>query len=432
MASVSDFLSEDSGAFSLSVNGFMPRVAVVPFGYDKGERMEILVWEGDAVQEGQTIAQGRFGSVQASIPGTVRKISAVQLPDGKLGKAVKIALGGSFSYTGKRPWKIDWSVYDASMLQLFFAERGVVSTFGRCTSLCAQIKQLHPQSARILVVRLFDDDPSRVTETFVAAHHAAEVAEGAAIIAKAMRANGVVFVRSADGKDAAAHRRDDAMFDVPAYDIACTTARYPAGTRHELVVAVRKQLPEQPFSGIGNRDLFIDVQTALAAYRAVALSTPLLETYVHVTGDCLNAGAIMNVKIGTTLGELAAQCGGFKRPVAGIVINGIVTGFSVSSLDVPVTAMVKSVAFLPPRRAKRQHDEPCVRCGGCRNVCPVALYPDMFYRAFMHGSDATDLEKRYAATSVLCTGCALCNAVCPSRLPLSQIAALIKDTHDET
>lgn len=432
MASVSDFLSEDSGAFSLSVNAFMPRVAVVPFGYDRGERMEILVRDGDAVQEGQTIAQGRSGSVQATIPGTVRAVSVVQLPDGKLGTAAKIALGGSFSYSGKRPWKIDWTAYDASMLRLFFAERGVVGTFSRCMSLSAQIKQLHLQSARILVVRLFDDDPSRVTETFIAAHHAAEVVEGAAIIAKAMRANGVVFVRSADGKNVAARRRDDALFVVPAYDIACNTARYPAGTRHELAAAVRKQLLEQPFSGIGNRDLFIDVQTALAAYRAVALSTPLLETYVHVTGDCLNAGAIMNVKIGTTLGELAAQCGGFKHPVANIVINGIVTGFSVSSLDVPVTAMVKSVAFLPPRKAKRQHDEPCVRCGGCRNVCPVALYPDMFYRSFMHGADATELERRYAETSVLCTGCSLCNAVCPSRLPLSQIAALTKDSYDET
>lgn len=432
MASVSDFLSEDSGAFSLSVNAFMPRVAVVPFGYDRGERMEILVREGDAVQEGQTIAQGRSCSVQATIPGTVRAVSVVQLPDGKLGTAAKIALGGSFSYSGKRPWKIDWTAYDASMLRLFFAERGVVGTFSRCMSLSAQIKQLHLQSARILVVRLFDDDPSRVTETFIAAHHAAEVVEGAAIIAKAMRANGVVFVRSADGKNVAARRRDDALFVVPAYDIACNTARYPAGTRHELAAAVRKQLLEQPFSGIGNRDLFIDVQTALAAYRAVALSTPLLETYVHVTGDCLNAGAIMNVKIGTTLGELAAQCGGFKHPVANIVINGIVTGFSVSSLDVPVTAMVKSVAFLPPRKAKRQHDEPCVRCGGCRNVCPVALYPDMFYRSFMHGADATELERRYAETSVLCTGCSLCNAVCPSRLPLSQIAALTKDSYDET
>lgn len=426
MASVSDFISEDSGAFSLSVNGFVPRSALVPFSQEKNDRMEILVKAGDTVREGQTIAQGGFSSVQATIPGTVEAISVVQFPNGKQGKAAKIRLGGSFSYSGKRHQKIDWNTYDANAMQVFLADRGVVNTFSACTSLCEEIKKLHPKSARVLVVRLFDDDPSRVTETFVAERRSDAVTEGAAIIAKAMHANGVVFVRRGEKKEEHAQKKDTPLFTVPVYEVMNDAETYPAGTQHELIAAVRKQLKEKPFSDLGNRDLFIDVQTALAAYNAVALSTPLMETYVHVTGDCLNAGAIMKVKIGTTLGDLAMQCGGFKRTVAKIVVNGIATGFSVSSLDVPVTKMVKSVAFLPARKAKRQYDEACVRCGACRNICPVALYPDMLYRSFLHGNDATELEKNYAATSVLCTNCTLCNAVCPSRLPLSQTTALIK------
>ena len=429
MASVSDFISEDTGAFSCTVSAFLPRAAIVPFDCEPNGRSDVLVRAGDIVREGQTIAQSTYSSVQATIPGTVEAVSAVQLPDGTLGQAATINLGGAFSFTGKPRRRIDWNFCEIGMIQRLLAEHGVVNTFAGCEPLCAQILNLHPRSARVLAVRLFDDDPSRVTEAFIAQHHATEVCEGAAIVAKAMGARGVVFAYGASGHGATWH--GDASFAVPVCEVVCDTTRYPAGTRHDIVAAVKRQCKDEPFSAIGNRDVYIDAPTALAAYRAVALSTPLMETYVHVTGGCLNAAAMMRVRIGTTLGDLAAQCGGFKRPVAGIVVNGITTGFSVSSLAVPVSKMVKSVAFLPARKARRQHDEECVRCGSCRKVCPVGLYPDMFRRSFLHGADATELEKRFAETSVLCTDCALCNAVCPARLPLSQIAALLKGTYND-
>ncbi len=429
MASVSDFVSEDKGAFSVAVNGFVPRRAFVPFNQEDSST-EVLVKAGDRVQEGQTIAKGKNSSVQATIPGIVESIEVVQFPNGRQGKAAKINLGGTFSFIGKKHGKVNWQGFDASTILMVMAEKGVVNTFEGCESLSEQIKKLHSKSARILAVRLFDDDPSRVTERFLAERYWNEVVEGAAIIAKAMKANGLVFVH--DAKMAVAFSdADDSLFTVPKAVCAVSIEKYPAGFAHEIASAVKKMHAGAPFSEIGNRDLYVDAMTALAAYDAVALSVPLMERYVHVTGDCLNAGAIMKVKIGTTMGDLAKQCGWFKRQPAKIVVNGIVTGFSVSSLSIPVTKLVKSVAFLPAKKALRQYDEQCIGCGDCRKICPVGLYPDMLFRSFQHERNGTELEKQYAATSLLCTNCALCNAVCPSRLPLSETAMLLKGIEDE-
>ena len=283
MALVSKFATEDSGLFSLSVNGFVPRTAIVPLVQDSDAHPQVLIRAGDRVREGQMIAQGKNGAVHATIPGTVTDVSVVQYPDGKQGLAAKIKLGGAFSYTGKKRADMDWHAYDANMLHHLLAEKGVVNTFKKCVPLSEQIQNLHPKSARILVVRLFDDDPSRVTETFVAAQNAREVTAGAAVVAKAMRAAGIVFVRGADKKDAvAAQKADDAAFSAPAYIVGCDAVSYPAGTMHELVGAVKRQLKDKPFADVGNRDVFIDVQTAIAAYRAVVQGPPLMCAVYYV------------------------------------------------------------------------------------------------------------------------------------------------------
>ncbi|MBQ7159301.1 MAG: 4Fe-4S dicluster domain-containing protein [Treponema sp.] len=429
MASVSDFVSEDTGLISHAVSGFVPRSVLVPFKQDECS-LQPLVQVGESVREGQTIAQGKTSSVQATIPGVVEAISIVQYPDGKQGKAAKINLGGSFSFLGKRKARIDWKTFTPSTILTLLTEKGVVNTFDHCVSLAGQIHNLHTKSARILAVRLFDDDPSRVTEKFIAEHYWREVAEGISIVAKAMDASGVVFCYDSE-KKLEPIPQADSLFPMPQLSCSVNVEKYPAGFSHEIAAAVKKVSESAPFNKIGNRDLYIDSMTALAVYNAIVCSVPLMERYVHVTGDCLNAISIMKVKIGTTLGDLAKQCGGFKRPVAKIVINGLVTGFSVSSLSIPVTKMVKSVAFLPAKKACRQYTEQCIRCGDCRKICPVGLYPDMLYRSFLHGKNGTELEKQYAATSILCTGCGLCDAVCPSRLPLNETAVLLKGRNDE-
>ena len=111
------------------------------------------------------------------------------------------------------------------------------------------------------------------------------------------------------------------------------------------------------------------------------------------------------------------------RTAAAMPVNGLVSGFSSSSLDSPVTKYVKSVTFIPFVHKPLQNASECIRCGSCRRVCPLNLYPDILYR---HVSGGAIAQIEYLKTAQFCSDCGLCNSYCPSRLPISQKIAEIK------
>ena len=423
MVSAASFVTDDVGTFSRSVRPFLPVRATLPvLQFSGGTDMVLRVAVGDRVREGQVLAESYAGATHASIPGMVERIGDCELPDGKRGTAVTVALSGSFTYTGKRLMERPWQDVPPELLCAAFASRGVVNTFRGCRSLAMQVRSLQLRSARLLVLRLFDDDPSRVTERFLAAHEAERIAAGTALIARAMLADGIILVRGKRGPEPPAVGQHTT---VPVTEVMVDDSRYPAGFEQDIVAAVRRQCGESPWREVSTRALYVDAETAVGAYEAVAFDMPVMERYVHVTGACLRSAAVLRVRLGTTMGELAALCGGFTRAPTRIVVNGVVAGTAVGSMDVPVTKAVKSVLFQSGRQVERPRVESCVRCGDCRAVCPAGLLPDMLYRAFMHGEHAADRDRCAARTAPLCSHCGLCNAVCPSRLPLSHAIALL-------
>jgi electron transport complex protein RnfC len=56
-----------------------------------------------------------------------------------------------------------------------------------------------------------------------------------------------------------------------------------------------------------------------------------------------------------------------------------------------------------------------MNCGECRTVCPVGLDPERLFKLHMARRDQESCMDRAAD----CYGCGCCEAVCPSRLPLS-------------
>lgn len=424
MVAASEFESIDKGLFKASVNSFVPHYVFVPF--EEGD--EILVKAGDKVSEGQKIVNGAEFSIHSSIPGTIEDFVTIDKEDDSK-KAVKIRLGGQFSFTGKKAVESAFDKLDPNTLRYIFEDKGVVNTFSGCVNLSKQIKNLEQKNSKLLFVRLFDDDPNRIIESYLSDNYFERIKTGIQIVAKAARSQGIVLCFDRE--------KIPQEFDVSEFTRALTenvkvvilgidTSKYPCGFKHDLVLAAKKE-----FSDAGCNDLFIDAFTALCAWESIVINKPAIERYIHITGDCINAAAVMKVRIGTTYRNLAEQCGGFKRTVSSIIINGIMTGFAEKDLDKPVAKNVKTIEFLPKSQDSKQFTETCVRCGNCRNVCPVKIYPDMLYRSYVFRHFNGSLGPDFDSTSILCTQCQLCNSVCPSRLPVSQTIALLKETLDE-
>jgi Na+-translocating ferredoxin:NAD+ oxidoreductase subunit C len=431
MSSVTDFLSPENGAFTTALDGFLPREVIIPLDQDEMRTDIPVVAPGDVVSEGQIIARSiqdpGSACIHASMPGKVVDIVPCQFPDGRQGQGVKITLAGAFSFLGRVKEKTDWKLYSAADLRIIFSEKGIVNTFSGCQPLSAQIDKA-VNKKKLLIVRLFDEDPSRTSDSFVSVQYQESVLTGAAIIATAAGSSGILFIY-----DKAAALSDEVISmtvpaAVPHVKITTDARRYPAGFSRQILSTILKECTQLPFSEAGIHDLFIDAPTALSVYKAVVFGIPVVSRFVHITGDCLRAAAVMDVRIGTTLRDLVEQCGGFKKNPEKIIINGLISGTAVSSLDIPVSKQVKSVTFLPVKDVPDQRFLTCVRCGQCRRICPAGLHPDVLYRTFSQHQDAE--ENPYAATALLCSGCALCNSVCPARLPLCQTIARYKDSMD--
>jgi electron transport complex protein RnfC len=150
--------------------------------------------------------------------------------------------------------------------------------------------------------------------------------------------------------------------------------------------------------------------TLAAIHDAVKLKKPILSRYVAVGGSAVKKAQVMRVRIGTRIGEVFAECGGFIDKPGRIIAGSPLMGRIVADLDEPV---IKTTYALFAVKGKRNRAAPgsCTGCGECRLVCPVAIDPEeLFKMNRLQGEQRRVVE---------CHGCGCCDVVCPARIPLS-------------
>ncbi|MCR5217348.1 4Fe-4S dicluster-binding protein [Treponema sp.] len=426
MKSIKNFVHTERREIKKSVRSFLPLYAYIPLNQLDEGNYEATVSKGDTVKEGQIIGflpqndHSSGADVNASVSGIVDSITQVTLPDGKTSATVKIKTGGKFYYLGKKIHEIDWKAKSAAKLLSEFKNKGVVNTFSGTYSLSDQIKECSLEKNRFLIVRLFDEDPGVLTDSFVFNHFTAEVVKGSHIIARAMDADGIIFTVS---KNMVELPDLSYIEDIPCLLCEVDTNKYPSGTKQDLIKNIRKNGSSinNKFRNVNGNCIFIDSVTAYSAWEACAAEIPVVERFIHICGECINSSAVLRVRIGTPIENIVNQCGGFKSESNLIVINGMLKGSAVSSLNIPITKSVKSIEFTKHTEMNDTTVSSCIHCGRCRSICPENLYPDLI---FNYRNDR-DLIK----TASLCSGCNLCNSVCPSRLSLSQTISLVRENN---
>jgi len=438
MKTVNNFVQSERQTFPSAIRALLPQYTIIPFMQIKGPEYECIIKENDTVSEGQIIGTkkdsytGNNGaSIHSPVPGKVTKIVTCSLPNGKMSKAAEIRVVGSFTYLGKKQSPTDWHHFSSEDMLIAFAQKGIVNTFAEADALSDEIIAVKAQKNKILVVRLFDEDPSRLTDCFVSYTNWAHVVEGACIVAKAMDAEGIVFAVPKKS----IYDYSSLEFSVPKntnyHVMGVDTTKYPSGFKQNLIQQIKRDVKDDPksiYANVSTKSIYIDPETAYSVYEAIVLGMPVVERYIHVTGTCLRSAGMFKVRVGTTIKSLAEQCGNFKIKPAKIIINGLITGFAISSLDTPITKQVKSVAFVPAGELSDQKLSPCIRCGRCRAICPEGIFPDLVFR---HKTGGKPVGSDLVQTALLCSECCLCNSVCPARLPLCQTIALLKETEHE-
>lgn len=411
--------------YNFSENAFLPRYVTVPLSQEYDRTFKVQVKPGDEVDEGQVIAVSEEGTqIHSPVPGKVVEIVPCVCPNGKQEHAVRIKFGGTFKYLGKKLTERDIASIPPSEIISSLIEQGVANTFdvSRPENLGLEIQQRRKGKYNVLVVRLFDEDIFRITDSLMSKFYFNQIIQGTKIIAKVMNASSVLFVvnqkNDISDKIIAAKIPDS-------YILCMSVKKYSTAFKRGIISSFNKSMRKTCNFVVTRNDLFVDSTTMYEVYKAVICNIPSISHHVHFSGNCINSSCLLDVKIGTSIKDIVSQIGGFSKSPSQVIVNGLLNGVSVPSLDVPVTKYVKSISFLSKDKTTDRQIYSCINCGSCRTACPVNISPDILYS---NATNFLQIPMEHAVSAVTCIECGICNTVCPSRLPLSQTISILKDS----
>jgi electron transport complex protein RnfC len=384
-------------------NACVPAEVVIPLGRSSSLPGQCLVHPGDTVAEGALI--GRAGGpdsigVHASIPGRVREVGERTLADGSRGPAVRIELQGEFAVSGQARSPADWKSLSVSQLRERIREHGA-----------ADLGAFAP-GTDFLAVNGVEGEPYITAGHRLLVERAPELAAGAQILQRILEPSAVAFGVE-EGRCEALESLGRA---VGAAGLDCRIEplrpRYPQGAERPLLEAL---LGRSRAGGGPEGAVVVDLASLHAVYEAAVLDKPLLERVVTVTGLAVRRPANLKVRLGTPLGDLIEECGGFSQPPARLLAGGPMMGRCQSGLEAPVTRELAGLIALSRREVRRATETPCIGCGRCLSACPWSLAPVEIYKALEHGR----LAEAQAAGLEECSECGCCAYVCPAHLPLA-------------
>ena len=407
-----EYVSYETTELSFAGNAFLPSLALVPLRQQSGVPAIPVVSAGERVREGQLIARGAQPEsvhVHSPVPGVLRAFATVPLPDGTMGNAAIIQLSGSFDLLGRKEERFPWKSASESEILRVLEDRGVINTFDDPVPLASELRQAKKNGKKIVAVRLFDADPTCQLDGALMSFRRDAVLEGAALIAKACDSGEVCLVHAERRWQGPSIKELETLFQGRTLKLVRSSTRYPSGNARIIRALVAAEDRKRE-----GHVLCVDAATAATAYDATVRNLPVVSRTVVVTGTALEKPAILNVRIGTPIGDIIEECGGFRCTPSRIVVNGLLAGIAIYDLDTPITKYTKSIHIMDADSCPDYVVTPCVHCGRCLQVCPAKIDP---MRVVIGIGKAKHTPKLVESLDK-CQRCGCCAVVCPSRIPL--------------
>lgn len=386
-----------------------------------------LVKEGDQVVRGQLIARSEgFAQdhLHASITGQVTRIC--EIPEqGKTRTAFVIARNEGNSQE-ENPGDYqkgfsDLSGYSREEILKEMMEGGLVGMGGAGFP---AYKKYDGQPLDWLLINGAECEPYLTCDHRLMLEAGYQVLNGVRLMQKAAGAKKVYFCMEENKRDAAEYLEGLLKDCTDPIEIRLLPVLYPQGGERQLIQTVlgvevpRGGLPASVGAVVSN------VGTAAACADAVLGNKPLTHRIVTVTGLVKEPGNY-RVPIGTSIRQLLEVCGGVTSEKNRVIIGGPMTGNCVATdwkgEELPfVTKTTSGVVILPEFASEEQ---PCIRCGGCKRVCPAGLIPYQIDSAFRQEDDEL-CEKLYASE---CIACGCCSYICPAKRELTWTVRSARD-----
>ena len=161
--------------------------------------------------------------------------------------------------------------------------------------------------------------------------------------------------------------------------------------------------------------MVFNVSTIMGLYRAIKLNMPVVERNFTLNGDGIKYPQNYRLRIGTPLKEIIDFSGGYTDDSDKVLIlGGPMMGANLVRDDAVITKTCTSCIIL---NAKKEKEEPCVRCASCVYSCPAGLKPVAIMQAVKNGDkEALKNELNIKA----CILCGMCSYTCTSKIHLTE------------
>ncbi len=390
---------------------------VLPLHQHIGESAVPIVAVGDQVLKGQKIARAEgyvCASVHASSSGTVVAIEErpIPHPSGFSAICIVIKTDGEDRWIEPTPEALPYTEMPVSHLRNLIRTSGIVGLGG--AGFPSYIK-LNPAGVNIdtLILNGVECEPYISCDDMLMRERPEQIIAGAKIMRHALQAKQVLIAIEDNKPEAyatlvkACANEDFEVIQVPTL--------YPQGGEKQLIKVLTNK--EVPSNGLPVQIGIVvhNVATAAAIHNAINLGKTLVSRIVTITGDGVAKPCNLDVPFGTPMRHLLDQCGGLRNDVDRIVMGGPMMGFAMHSIDIPVVKTSNCILAATKANVTPPSDiMPCIRCGACADVCPVALLPQQL----QWFARAKEFDRAQEYNLFDCIECGCCSYVCPSNIPL--------------
>jgi len=349
---------------------------VYPVSQHIGAPANPVVAVGDHVLKGQMIAEaGGFVSapIYASVSGTVKAIAPHLNPTGGRVNSIVIENDGEYKeveYPDVTPLE-DMSKED---ILNAIGTAGVVGMGGAGFPTKVKLSPKEPEKIDYIIANCAECEPYITADYRTMIETPEKLVGGMKIILRLFdNAKGIFGVE--DNKPDCIEKLRELTKDEPRMEVLALKTKYPQGGERQLIYATTGRAINSAMLPADAGCVVDNVATMVSVYQAVVEGKPSMERVVTVSGDAVAEPGNFRVPFGINQQELVEAAGGFKTEPEKLISGGPMMGFSMFSLDVPVTKTSSSILGFTKDEVAKMEPSACINCGRCVEACPSRLIP---------------------------------------------------------
>ena len=376
-----------------------------------------VVEVGERVLKGQKIAEaGGFVSapVYASVSGTVKAIAPHLNPAGGTVSGIVVENDGQYEEVEYPAVK---SLDEMSKEEILNAigEAGVVGMGGAGFPTKVKLSPKEPDKIDYVIANCAECEPYITADYRRMLENPEKLVGGMkAVLQLFDNAKGLFGVE--DNKPDCIAKLKELTKDEPRMEVLALKTKYPQGGERQLIYATTGRAINSSMLPADAGCVVDNVETLINIYRAVVEGKPCYERVLTVSGDAVNETGNFLVPIGMSQKEIVEAAGGFKVEPEKMISGGPMMGFSMFTLDVPVTKTSSSILCFTKDEVSKMKPSACINCGRCVDACPSRLIPSRLADYAEHH----DEEAFTKHEGLECMECGSCSFVCPAKRPLKQ------------